>query len=334
MIKLHNNLLQFSLPQVHSQAILSINFQRTLRIPDDNRSYPLPAGIGSFPLRNVDEFPDTVPANWKEHGGILLPMYQSEAMWLNFGHGDYPFAVKIAAGKINAVTGEAWEESLSTEQNYMVTPDQPWLDGFAVGEGLIRQFVAQPLGEGFTAEEQLTGEAEHGGLQIQVFPMKAEYYERLLAEREKSALELSSYQGGDSMVACCSEPDMGLAPGGLMKQQIYDDNYGIDAWDTAASARCFVHIANSQTWLAVTGQHPPTEPITAEDYAQTGIPWFDYYHGDKEVLEGSAKLAGLDSVAKKKAKQGKFEEQPVVNVPPSQVVQLGQDPAVVREGQF
>ncbi len=29
---------------------------------------------------------------------------------------------------------------------------------------MIRQFVAMPLGEGYTAEEQLTGEAQHGGL--------------------------------------------------------------------------------------------------------------------------------------------------------------------------
>ena len=73
-------------------------------------------------------------------------------------------AVKVAAGKINAVTGEGWENELSSRpQDYVVIPEQPWLDGFSVMEGMIRQFVAMPLGEGFTAEEQLTGEAEHGG---------------------------------------------------------------------------------------------------------------------------------------------------------------------------
>ena len=29
-----------------------------------------------------------------------------------------------------------------------------------------------PLGEGDTAEEQITGEVEHGGIQIMVYPMK------------------------------------------------------------------------------------------------------------------------------------------------------------------
>jgi hypothetical protein len=28
----------------------------------------------------------------------------------------------------------------SDPQNYVVVPGQPWLDGFAAGEGLIRQF--------------------------------------------------------------------------------------------------------------------------------------------------------------------------------------------------
>ena len=43
---------------------------------------------------------------------------------------------------------------------YVVVPGQPWLDGFSVGEGLIRQFVALPLGVGDSLEKQLTGRAE------------------------------------------------------------------------------------------------------------------------------------------------------------------------------
>ncbi|NIR80308.1 MAG: hypothetical protein GWO00_18685, partial [Gemmatimonadetes bacterium] len=77
---------------------------------------------------------------WRRHGGVLLPMYQAEALWLNFGrggvfsgHGGYPFAVKVATGKINAVSGEAWSDGLNRDpQDYMVVPDQPWLDGYCV----------------------------------------------------------------------------------------------------------------------------------------------------------------------------------------------------------
>ena len=50
----------------------------------------------------------------------------------------------------------------------MVAPDQPWLDGFVVDKGCVRQFFAMPQGAGYSAEEQLTGEAVHGGLQLAV----------------------------------------------------------------------------------------------------------------------------------------------------------------------
>ena len=69
---------------------------------------------------------------------------------MNFGGGwggDLPVAVKVAAGKINAVTGETWTAPLNRNpQDYVVWPEQPWLDGFAIEPGVIRQFVAMPLG--------------------------------------------------------------------------------------------------------------------------------------------------------------------------------------------
>ena len=44
-----------------------------------------------------------------------------------------------------------------------------------------------PLGAGYTAEEQLTGSAEYGGLQIIASPMKAERYAEL--EKEEIGCE-------------------------------------------------------------------------------------------------------------------------------------------------
>ncbi len=84
MIQLKSNELVFDFPDVHEEARLTIDFQRTLRIPDDGTDYPLPPGLGSFPLAHVDDHADRVPATWLTHGGVMLPMYQSEAMWLSF----------------------------------------------------------------------------------------------------------------------------------------------------------------------------------------------------------------------------------------------------------
>jgi hypothetical protein len=79
-------------------------------------------------------------------------MDQSEALWISFS-ARVPCAVKIAAGKINAVSGAAWPAELHSEpQDYVVVPGQPWLDGFSVGAGLTRQFVAMPLGAGDSVE--------------------------------------------------------------------------------------------------------------------------------------------------------------------------------------
>ena len=322
-MELRNDQIIFRFPEVYGYAELAIEFQRTLRIPDDNRHYYLPPGLGKFPLSRVDDYPDNLPETWSKHGGVFTPMYQAEAMWICF-HGDYPMAVKIAAGKVNTVTGEAWEEELSGEpQDYLVVPGQPWLDGFCVEKGLIRQFVAMPLGEGYTAEEQLTGEAEHGGLQIAVYPMKRSIYDELPLDKNLSRAEYYVLR---------EEPQMGLAPGGLMRQEIFEDEHGIDAWDTSAGSRCFVHIVNSVELLKVTGCEPLGKPPTAQDYTNAKLPWYDYYGGDLKAVQGAKKLAELDSVAAVKLKKGEGFLPDNDPVTPAVVKRLSR--SVVREGVF
>jgi 7-cyano-7-deazaguanine synthase len=54
----------------------SVRFQRTLRIPDDGQDYPLPPGLGSFPLRRVEEYRSRVPRSWTDRGGYFTPTAQ------------------------------------------------------------------------------------------------------------------------------------------------------------------------------------------------------------------------------------------------------------------
>ena len=182
MITLEDDHLNFRFPEVHEDAGCSMRFQRTLRIPDDEKEYPLPPGLGEFPLRHLDDFARRLPVEWLRRGGLIMPMHQAEAMWIDFSGGDYPCAVKIATGKVCAVTGDAWVNHLNRDpQDYVVLPKQPWLDGYCVEKGVIRQFVAMSLGEGYSVEEQITGAAEYGGVQIVVYPMKRDVYEKLSA---------------------------------------------------------------------------------------------------------------------------------------------------------
>jgi len=340
MIELREDALVFSFPEVHKTAKLTINFQRTLRIPDDDKNYPLPPGLGKFPLRHVDDVADRVPEQWLEHGGVVFPMYQSEAMWILFDSSydkerevEYPFAVKIATGKVNAVSGESWRTGLNRHpQDYVVIPRQPWLDGYCVGKGVIRQFVAMPLGVGYTAEEQVTGGAEYGGLQIQAYPMKSDVYERRFPKRSRRETELFSTP---DLPMCCAEGSMGLAPGGKMKQEIYKDRYRESDWDLSQNSRCFVHITNSMVWHSITGNNPPTTPPTAEEYTRAGLPWFEWYDDSNQALRGEGLLAGMKSVATmgKEKKEVPLPENEAVT--PENIITLrkGLKPGQVREWQ-
>ncbi len=345
MITLESDSLVFRFPEVHEHARTEIHFQRTLRIPDDGKTYPLPPGLGSFPPRHLEDYEERLPQDWRERDGVMMPLYQAEAMWISFGggwrSGRYPCAIKIAAGKINAVSGKPWKPELdASERDYVVVPEQPWLDGFCIAKDVIRQFVAMPLGSGYSVEEQLTGKAEHGGLQIIVYPMKKERYEPIPRQREEEARR---WRHVDKLLvggfACADVPrSMGLAAGGRMSQQIYADPYGLDAWDQSASSRCFVTLVDAVQWREITGAVPPTRPPTAADYSKAGLPWFDYYAADLETLAGAPELALAKSVTEMAAEKGEQVLGPDGKVGPATVIALGpgrpprSEPRPVREG--
>lgn len=288
MITLEHNDLVIRFPEVHPHAVARISFQRTLRIPDDGNDYPLPPGMGEFPLHHVEDFHHRLPGAWASRGGVFLPMYQSEALWINFGSPNgYPIAVQIAAGKINAVNGDPWQEDMQFDpQGYVVAGSQPWLDGFCLEKGRVRQFVASPLGKGITVEEQLTGAGKFGGIQIKAWPLKPRVYKEWLLDQPLFCdFEVADEESVDAMT-------MGLGMGGSMKQEIYDDHFQRDDWDISYSSRCYVHLLNSIGYAHVTGHLPPHRPYEASDYIAAGLPWFDYY-SDQEALEGSDEFKGL-----------------------------------------
>jgi hypothetical protein len=146
----------------------SVSFQRTLRIPDDGHLYPLPPGLGVFPILKVEDYLGHVPSEWHMQGGGFIPMYQREALWLEFKATAWkPNAVQIAVGRVNTVSGALYEAILhDNPQDYVVCPDQPWLDGFNTGHDSVRQFVAMPLGLGYTIEASVLGAETYGGIQI------------------------------------------------------------------------------------------------------------------------------------------------------------------------
>lgn len=279
-------------------GLVDISFQRTLRVAESGVN-ALPPGLGMFPLRSVNSLGENARPAMLERGGVLLPMYQREAMWMSF-YSAVPVAIQIASGLRCAVTGKALENRLRhRKQNFMVGTSQPWIDGFKTDSGEVRQFVAARLGDGATVEEQLSDEAPVGGVQIVVWELTDE----ALLEWKTGR---TSYEAGVEFSIApnvcysigpeASGIDMGLGAGGVIQQEIYKSEFPKAAWRSKPSARVWVHLVDANAWTALTGEERPSTPVTAMEYARHGLPWFDFYDSDRVDIEGSPILAGVATV--------------------------------------
>ncbi|MFK0112348.1 hypothetical protein [Streptomyces sp. NPDC091217] len=296
---------------------VAVQFMRTLRLPETG-THALPPGLGTFPVRRVADFPDTVPEEWRARGGVLLPVYLREAMWLNFAGTTRPAALQVGVGKVCAVSGRPWSDRLAQQpQNYLVLPRQPWLDGINSGEGTVRQFVAVPLGLGATVEGQVTGEEVWGGVQLQTFPLTeevlAEYHrqERRRRERMRRVPSVGAFGMAPQMAAPApggapatsrrkstraAGTAMGLGVGGSMHQEVYQDDRPLRDWSETPAGRVFVHLVTPPEWRRITGEAPPPSPVDRAAYTRAGLPWFDYYDEDAEDLAPTEALEAVKPV--------------------------------------
>ncbi|MFF5027393.1 hypothetical protein ACFY2J_24720 [Streptomyces collinus] len=306
---------------------VAVRFIRTLRLPETG-THPLPPGLGEFPVRRVADHADRVPEEWRARGGVMLPVYLREAMWLSFAGTAEPAALQVGVGKVCAVSGEPWRGRPARDpQNYVVLPRQPWLDGINSGKGTVRQFVAVPLGLGATVEGQVTGEEVWGGVQLQSFPLRPDVladWRLRERERERSMPAPGGY-GGPMPVAGFGAPApmaapapggpppapaapaaagapprraaaMGLGVGGSMRQEVYRDDRPLSDWAETPAGRVFVHLVTPPEWRRITGEAPPPSPVDREAYTSAGLPWFDYYDEDAADLAPTDTLGGVKPV--------------------------------------
>jgi len=256
-----------------------------------------------------------------------VPMYQREALWLGFDAAPWkPNAVKVGIGGIDAISGETWQPDLHADpQNYIVCPDQPWLDGINAGSGFIRQFVAMPLGSGYTVEGQLTGEERVGGLELVVFEPKPGRF-------PDSPPDVEDAPGIHQAMSLGSPAGMGLAAGGKMEQAIYRDRYGVDTWDPGNCATVRVHIVNSEQYQQITGRPAPPTPVTAQAYTERGLPWFALYDETREDIAAPDALTRVKSTGELDALESgrRSEDDRPVNVPETQIRKLKGKPPFQR----
>jgi hypothetical protein len=59
-----------------NRSTLDVSFRRTVRVPDNQRSYDLPPDGGAFPLFSVNRYREQLPAEIADKGGVFLPIYR------------------------------------------------------------------------------------------------------------------------------------------------------------------------------------------------------------------------------------------------------------------
>jgi hypothetical protein len=280
---------------------LSVSFQRTVRVKDNNESCNLPPSLGIFDIHKVSDYKKTVPQNWDEDA-YFITMHDQEAMWMHFQTME-PVAVNIGAGKINSLNGKELHEGLEKD-GYVVTPPQPWLDGWKGDDGSVYQFVSARVGQNKTIGEQLAKESNEHGISISVYrakePEKLKVFRNPVEKWGSSIagdLEYSndycckgiSQADGISDICrtvglCGFNTEMGLGKGGKIKQKIYEDPHGIDVWKEMPEKTVKIYLINASEFAEITGKPVPQRPVCADDYSGT---WFGLKDEQFKDVEGT-----------------------------------------------
>lgn len=161
-------------------AELEINFNRTLRLPEDGKIHDQPIRLGKIDVNNIAGISKKLEASGSQSlvdmarkGGVFFPLYQREAMFLSFKACQDAFAVRVFVGGVNAISGLPWNSHpgyKKASQDYLSIPPQQFLDGVCVGKDVVKQFIAMPLGSGYSVEKQVTGKETVGGMQLEIIP--------------------------------------------------------------------------------------------------------------------------------------------------------------------
>lgn len=265
---------------------LHVNLHRTVRVRDNNEASNLPPSLGTFEIYKVSDYLDKCPKTWNKDD-YFIAMHSEEAMWISLQTCE-PIAIVVGAGSINAINGNPITEKLEKD-GYLVSPPQPWLDGWKGDDGTVYQFIATEVGENKTIGEQLAQTKDHAIL-ISVF--KAKNPEKLQAayiphgmwgDSEAGNLDYECCMGGGAIKsACCFgfSNEMGLGKGGKIKQKVYEDPHGLEVWTETPEKTVKIYLINASEFAEITGKPMSPSPVTAEQY--DGI-WYGLK--DKQIAD-------------------------------------------------
>jgi hypothetical protein len=274
---------------------LYVTFMRTVRVKEVDTSN-LPPGLGIMEIYKVSDYEKVCPDSWDKKA-YFISIHETEAMWMNF-QCCTPVALLISAGGINAISGEKFENKL-IEDNYVVTPPQPWLDGWKSADGSVYQFVSITAGDGKSVGEQLINTQDHA-MQLSVY--EAKNPEKLQSVRRPhttwgiSADDDCNYKCDPN--ACYSfggASEMAIGKGGKIIQKIYEDPHGIKEWKENPTKTVKVYLINAAQFAEITKTEMPSKPVSTEDYNGK---WFGLEDECLSDIHGTQIFDNLKSVEK------------------------------------
>ncbi|KAK7731038.1 hypothetical protein SLS53_008840 [Cytospora paraplurivora] len=129
---------------------------------------------------------------------------------------------------------------------------------------------------------------------------------------------------------------LGIAPGGLINQQVQADYYNPKDWLRGLTFSFPVHILNSEAFRAITGMNPPPSPIGAKTYRQAGLPLFKFYKEEKSRIFGFESFDALESVNRLEKERGLVDDVKP-SVQPGRVIAIYDGPhqfLALQDGQY
>lgn len=255
---------------------LTVKFQRPPRPPDDARIYVFSTGWEEVPLRPATDFLETLPASWLKQTAFLMPINASDPFLIRFTS-NYPFAVKLALGNLDAVTGESPLSGLQKEpRNYLV------VSGESTVKGIKERSFVLPLDAGCAVNKPFFADQKIGRIDLQICPLRPEshfseevahsippalreFFARLVYGPSNHAKWAEMMRAEEQQRTECLTDESGAIVLGRKYEDEFDpqlieeltDLREVADWDQAQSECCSIHVCNSSVWRQITRTNPP-----------------------------------------------------------------------------
>lgn len=132
-----------------------ITVHKTQLVEVNDKVHKLPPDLGTVKGYKVADY--FCPPTWSKDG-YFITLEENQAIYFDFQDNEQCACLPFIQ-KVNPITLEQIniEKGLSKEhmQNYLVCPDQKWLDGYCNESGVVYQFLITKEGLGFAVSENV-----------------------------------------------------------------------------------------------------------------------------------------------------------------------------------